>query len=216
MRQFTHNRQSIQPQMVAHIPASPVAKFLFSDTHMAWLWLLVRLYVGYTWFTAGWGKLTGHSIAPGSFGRPIRGGAWVFSAHSGVAMRGFVMSALSRANGPDPIVPNWYASFLQHVVLPNTGIFAYIITFGELAVGLGLLFGVITGITALFGSSMNFNYLCAGSVSINPVLIALSFFLILAWRIAGYYGADRYVIPLLGTPWTGPLIHKQEPTPAVT
>jgi thiosulfate dehydrogenase [quinone] large subunit len=63
---------------------------------------------------------------------------------------------------------------------------------------------------------MNFNYLCAGSVSINPVLIVLSLFLLLAWRIAGYYGVDRYLIPLLGTPWTGSLIHKQEAAPAVT
>ena len=107
-------------------------------------------------------------------------------------------------------------SFLQHIVLPNTGIFAYIITFGETCVGLGLLCGAFTGIAALFGIFMNLNYLCSGSISVSPILIVLSFFLILAWRVAGYYGADRYIIPLLGTPWTGPLIHKQEPTPAVT
>ncbi|MBV9228174.1 MAG: DoxX family membrane protein, partial [Chloroflexi bacterium] len=160
--------------------------------------------------------LTGRSIAIGSFGQPIRGGAWVFTAHSGMALKGFVTSALARASGPDPTVPSWDAAFLQHVVLPNAGIFTYLITFGELAVGLGLLFGIITGITALFGTFMNFNYLCAGSVSINPVLIVLSLFLILAWRIAGYYGIDRYLIPVLGTPWTGPLIQKQELKPATT
>lgn len=209
--------QTIQPQTVTQIPISPVAKFLFSDTHMAWLWLLVRLYVGYTWLSTGLAKLTGYSIAPGSFGRPIHGGAWVFSAHSGMAMRGFVMNALALAHGPNPIVQNgWYVTFLQHVVLPNTGIFAYIITFGETCVGLGLLCGAFTGIAALFGIFMNLNYLCSGSISVSPILIVLSLFLLLAWRVAGYYGADRYIIPLLGTPWTGPLIHKQEPTPAVT
>jgi thiosulfate dehydrogenase [quinone] large subunit len=25
--------------------------------------------------------------------------------------------------------------------------------------------------------------------------------LVLAWRNAGYYGLDRYVLPALGTPW---------------
>lgn len=216
MRQLAQNWQAIQPHRVTQIPVSPAAKVLFSDTRMAWLWLLIRLYVGYIWLTAGWGKLTGHSIAIGSFGRPLRGGAWVFSAHSGMALKGFAMSALARASGPDPIVQDWYASFLRHVVLPNAGIFAYLITFGELAVGLGLLLGIITGITALFGTFLNFNYLCAGSVSINPILIALSLFLILAWRIAGYYGIDRYLIPVVGTPWTGPLIQKPELTPATT
>jgi thiosulfate dehydrogenase (quinone) large subunit len=37
--------------------------------------------------------------------------------------------------------------------------------------------------------------------------------LILAWRIAGYYGVDRYLLPLLGTPWTGSLA-KRQPTSA--
>lgn len=30
----------------------------------------------------------------------------------------------------------------------------------------------------------------------------------LAWRVAGYYGVDRYLLPLLGTPWTGSLAKK--------
>src|ERR1044071_3447281 len=33
-----------------------VAKFLFSDTRAAWLWLPLRLYLGYMWFEAGWHK----------------------------------------------------------------------------------------------------------------------------------------------------------------
>jgi hypothetical protein len=32
--------------------------------------------------------------------------------------------------------------------------------------------------------------------------------LILAWKNAGYIGLDRYLLPLLGTPW------KQVPAPA--
>ena len=23
----------------------------------------------------------------------------------------------------------------------------------------------------------------------------------LAWKVAGYYGVDRYLLPMLGTPW---------------
>jgi hypothetical protein len=26
-------------------------------------------------------------------------------------------------------------------------------------------------------------------------------FLLLAWKVAGYYGVDRYILPMLGTPW---------------
>jgi thiosulfate dehydrogenase [quinone] large subunit len=83
--------------------------------------------------------------------------------------------------------------------------FAYIITFGEILVGLGLLVGALTGIAAFFGLVMNLNYLLAGTVSTNPILGVVAILLILAWRIAGYYGVDRYLLPLLGTPWTGSL-----------
>jgi thiosulfate dehydrogenase (quinone) large subunit len=90
-------------------------------------------------------------------------------------------------------------------VQPNPAIFAYLVTVGELLVGLGLIVGALTGIAAFFGIVMNMNYLLAGTVSTNPILGVLALFIVLAWRIAGYYGVDRYLLPLLGTPWTGSL-----------
>ena len=112
----------------------------------------------------------------------------------------------------------WYASFLQSVVLPNAALFSYLVTFGEVLIGLGLIFGVLTGIAAFFGVFMNLNFLLAGAVSINPVIGALAIFLVLAWRIAGFYGIDSYLLPLLGTPWTGTLAHWKlhTATPAVS
>ncbi len=32
-------------------------------------------------------------------------------------------------------------------------------------------------------------------------MFTLAVGLILAWKVAGYYGVDRYLLPLLGTPW---------------
>jgi thiosulfate dehydrogenase [quinone] large subunit len=40
----------------------------------------------------------------------------------------------------------------------------------------------------------------AGTASINPVLFTLSILLLLAWKIAGWYGIDRWLLPALGTP----------------
>ena len=42
-------------------------------------------------------------------------------------------------------------------------------------------------------------------MSTNPILGFLGILLVLAWRIAGYWGLDRWLLPLLGTPWTGRL-----------
>ena len=79
--------------------------------------------------------------------------------------------------------------------------FAWLITFGEMAVGLGLILGALTGFAAFFGALMNMSFLLAGSASTNPVMFSLAIGLILAWKVAGYYGLDRYLLPMLGTPW---------------
>jgi thiosulfate dehydrogenase [quinone] large subunit len=35
-----------------------LARLLFSDARLGWLWLPLRLYLGYMWFEAGWHKFT--------------------------------------------------------------------------------------------------------------------------------------------------------------
>jgi thiosulfate dehydrogenase [quinone] large subunit len=186
--------KSIQPKVVTRIEEPPIAKFLFADTRMAWLWFIVRMYVGYQWITAGWEKMIG--------------GGWVFSAHDGAGLKGFVTGALAQTTGAHPAVQGWYGAFLHTFVLPNVVPFAYVVTFGEIAIGLGLIVGCLTGIAAFFGLFMNLNFLMAGAVSVNPILGILALFLVLAWRIAGYYGVDHYLLPVLGTPWTGRMIHE--------
>lgn len=196
--------RQVQPATATQIPEPPIARFLFADTRMAWFWLIVRVYAGYEWFTAGWEKLTGHTI----FGA-VSGSPWVFSGHDGAAMKAFAVSALAKSSGAHPSVQGWYANFLQTFVLPASGFWAYLITFGEILVGLGLIVGALTGIAAFFGLVMNLNYLLAGTVSTNPILGGIAILIVLAWRIAGYYGVDRYLLPMLGTPWTGSLAAKR-------
>ena len=64
-----------------------------------------------------------------------------------------------------------------------------------------MILGAFTGIAAFIGGFMNWNFMMAGTASINPVLFTLSIFLMLAWKIAGWWGLDRFLIPALGTPW---------------
>ena len=51
----------------------PIARFLFSDTRMALVWLLVRVYVGWAWLEAGLPSLGRFLHRPdlyvGQFGR---------------------------------------------------------------------------------------------------------------------------------------------------
>lgn len=190
---------------VTELPEPRFARFLFADTRIAWLWLIVRLYCGWQWFVAGLGKLTGTSYDIGTFGQPETGGRWVLTNHDGTAIVAFSNFALLKAPGGKLAtghidVQPWYAWFLQHIVIPNAAFFAYLITFGELLVGIGLILGLLTGIAAFFGVMMNANYLLAGTVSSNPILLILGALLMMAWRVAGYYGLDRFLLPYLGTP----------------
>ncbi len=164
----------------------PLWRYIFSSTIFAWVWLIIRVYVGYEWLLAGWSK----------FNNPV----WI-GQNGGTAIHGFIMGALKKSAGAHPDVQGWYASFLQTVVDQHAVLFSYLITFGEIAVGLGLIFGAMTGIAATFGFFMNMNFLLAGTVSSNPVLLILQLLLILAWRSAGWIGLDRYLLPIIGTPW---------------
>ncbi len=174
----------------------PLARFLFGDIRLSWLWLILRLYVGYEWVNAGLEK--------------IQNPAW-FGAKAGTGIAGFVNGALQKTSGSNPAVQSWYATFLKDIVLPNSAVWSYLITFGELLVGIGLILGLFTGIAAFFGSFMNVNYLLAGTVSTNPILFVIATWLVLAWKTAGWIGVDHWLLPALGTPWrSGSIFHRSE------
>lgn len=178
------NKTLTSRQMIITDP--PVTQALFGKVNWAWIWLILRLYLGYEWLNAGWGKLNNS--------------AWVGS-NAGTALTGFINSAIAKATGAHPAVQSWYATFLKDAILPNTQIWSYAVAFGETLVGLGLIVGAFTGIAAFFGIIMNLSYLMSGSVSTNPMLLVGSIFIVLAWKTAGWWGLDRWLLPLLGTPW---------------
>jgi thiosulfate dehydrogenase (quinone) large subunit len=76
-----------------------------------------------------------------------------------------------------------------------------VIILGEILVGIALIVGIFVGIAAFFGAFLNWNFMMAGTASTNPVMFTITILLILAWKVAGYWGLDRWVLPALGTPW---------------
>jgi thiosulfate dehydrogenase [quinone] large subunit len=152
---------------------------------MAPVWLVVRVYLGYLWLDAGIGK--------------VMEGGWI-GAGAGGAVKGFAQGAIQQTTGAHPQVTGWYAGFLQHVVIPNAALFSYMVTFGEILVGVALILGLFTGIAAFFGGFMNASYIFAGVAGANPLMFILATWLVLAWRVAGYWGLDRWVLPRLGVP----------------
>jgi len=165
----------------------PFARFLFSETRAAWFWLLVRVWLGWQWIDASMHK--------------INNPAWV---QTGEAVKGFWTNAVAIPEvGRPPVNFEWYRSFLQ-MLLDNE---AYrwlgpMIAYGELLIGIGLILGAFTAIAAFFGALLNWNFMMAGTASSNPMLFVLAVGIILAWKVAGYIGADYYLLRFLGTPWS--------------
>jgi thiosulfate dehydrogenase [quinone] large subunit len=162
----------------------PIAKMLFGDTRLAWLWLPLRLFLGWEWWEAGWHKY----IDP----------AWF---QTGEALMKYWERGLQLK--PKPVIAvDWYRDFIQFLLDSGSYTwFSKLVVLGELAVGIALIVGAFTGIAAFMGGFMNWNFIMAGSASTNGLLFAISTWLVLAWRTAGWIGLDRWLLPLLGTPW---------------
>ena len=179
------DRRETGPQEVS-ISGPAFTQFLVHDSRAGLIWLPMRVFLGFAWLDAGLHKLTGTGWMDG-----------------GGALAGYWSRAVTiPETGNPPIAFEWYRDFITVLVDAQAeSWFAPLIVIGEIAVGLGLLFGCLTGVAAFFGALMNMSFLLAGSASTNPVLFTLAVGIILAWRVAGYYGIDRYLLPIMGTPW---------------
>lgn len=174
----------------------PLARFLFSDTRMAAVWLLIRLYVGYSWVEAGWHKISD----VGAKTNYIIDGSGILAFWQRIA-------AVPVAPAKPVISYDWYRGFIQLLIDNHAEVvMGKVIAFGETAVGIGLIVGAFVGVAAVFGGFMNMNFMLAGSASSNPVMLILAIGLVLAWKTAGHIGLDRFLLPLLGTPWKAPKV----------
>ena len=164
----------------------PWVTALFSDTRFAWLWLIARIYIGWGWLHAGWGKITSD--------------AWM---DGGGALQGYWANiVVIPETGRATIAYDWYRRFIE-VLLDAEAYtwFAKLIALGEFTTGLALLLGVLTGFAATSGAFMNLNFMLAGTSSTNPIMALIAIGVVIAWKTAGWWGLDRVVLPAIGAPW---------------
>ena len=99
-------------------------RFLFHNTRSGLFWLPIRLFVGFAWIEAGWHKVTDPEWTQG-----------------GVALRAYwERAAQIPEQGRPPITYEWYRDFIQFLL--NGGHetwFSYLVMYGEMAIGIGLI-----------------------------------------------------------------------------
>lgn len=137
---------------------------------------VARIYLGWEFLSAGWGKLTG-----------VHG----FSA------LGFLMNSVAHpVMGPTKnVVYPTFTAFIKHFAIPHVGLFNFLVPWGEFLVGAGLILGTLTTVAVFFGLLMNFMYMLAGTVSTNPLDILIGIFILVAGFNAGKMGGDYFIIP---------------------
>ncbi|OIJ21455.1 Crp/Fnr family transcriptional regulator [Anaerobacillus alkalidiazotrophicus] len=161
--------------------------FLRNNVYASGILTVLRIYLGWKWLTAGWGKITGE---------PFNAAGYLNGSVNNPVM-----------SGESLVYPN-YVAFLENVAIPNADLFSFMVAWGEFLVGLGLILGVLTTAAAFFGVVMNFSFMFAGTVSTNPWMILISMFILAAGANAGKFGGDRWVLPYLKQLVFGKLIKK--------
>ncbi len=148
--------------------------WLRESTVAAGLLAILRIWLGYCWFTHGLEKL-----------------------QKGFDATGYLQFVVSNpVKGPDKsILYGWYNSFLENFALPNAELFNFIIPWAEFLIGLGLILGCLTTVAAFFALLMNFSFLFAGTVSSNPAFILGEIIILFAGLNAGKFGLDRWLFP---------------------
>ena len=205
-----------------YIEEPAFSKWLFGSSSAAWIWLVARLWLGWEWLQAGWSKLFGGNITwkVWDWGDPAYGLTgngnigWVRSGtvaaedgtqrtrRSATPWPGSPAGPWSGTAGDHPdIAYSWYVNWLEWLRDTGHTFFGPLVAIGEVVIGICLILGLFTGIMAFLGAILNFSFVFAGTAGVNPAMILVSGLLILAWRNAGWYGLDRFVLPKLGTPW---------------
>lgn len=152
-----------------------IMNWIRNNSVAAFVLAVVRIYVGYTFMMAGWGKLT-------------NGG--------GFDATGFLKGGIAKSTGEHPAVQGWYAGFLENVALPNVSVINVLIPWGEFLVGIALILGILTTFSTLMAFVMNVNFLLAGAISINPNLMVLEFLVLAGGLNSGKVGLDYFLFKI--------------------
>lgn len=110
----------------------------------AWI-VLLRVVVGAWFLKAVWTKLTLAFL-------------WGMIPYPAVSsrFRGFHPQRVAEFAAGNPI--GWYKEFLEGIVIPHTKLFASLQAYGEACVGIGLVLGLFTGLSALVGLFLSLNF----------------------------------------------------------
>jgi thiosulfate dehydrogenase [quinone] large subunit len=147
---------------------------------------VLRIVVGAWFVKAVWTKLT-IGFAAGVIPYPAVSARFL----------GFQPKRVAEFAAGNPV--GWYKDFLEQTVVPHASLFATLQTYGEVAVGIGLILGLLTGLSALVGLFLAVNFgLATQWMSFGQqgfhVLLTTSMLIFLVTRAGRVWGIDGWLL----------------------
>ncbi len=125
------------------------------------LWLIfLRLIIGIEWFMAGIIKLINPTYVADMAGT-----------------LGYFASGNTHA---------WYVNLINNTFIPNSEVFAWLVSLGELIIGVTLIFGIFVNFSAIASIFLNLNFyfaaawISASTQSVNWIMMTLGFIILLS------------------------------------
>ena len=125
----------------------------------AYVLTLLRLLLGFSWLQEGIFKVQAH----------------------------FTIQGLVNTIDGGTASPGWYQHFFSTVVSSSVPLFNFLIPAGEIAIGLGLIFGILTRSAILAACFMAINYWLANMIYIYPIQLMGSIILLACYNQATKY-----------------------------
>lgn len=151
----------------------PQAKTFFKNLAEYW-WIGSRIYLGISWVIVGLTIWT-----------PIFSNYFFPQLVDHIA-----------AESPFP----WYNAFVANLVSPNAQVFAHLIQYTQLFIGLCLLLGLLTNLASIIGIFLNINFLIAISwadptwtVAAQNIFVAFHEALFVLLLVGRSFGVDEYL-----------------------
>jgi len=144
------------------------------------LLLVARLYLGYGWLMSGIHKYTDGFDSSGFLKNVIKNPVMTFDGH---------------------VQYPTFNAFIENIVLPQADLINVLIPFAEVTAGILLIIGLFTPVAALVGLLMNFMFLFAGAISVNPLYIILGVLILMGGYNSGRWGIDYFIRHMLEHPF---------------
>jgi len=147
---------------------------------------ILRLVVGVWFLKAVWTKLT-MAVVLGVIPYPAVSSRFL----------GFQPKRVAEFAAGNPVA--WYKEFLEGTVVPDAELWATLQAYGEVAVGVGLVLGLLTGLSALVGLFLAVNYgLATQWMSFGQqgfhVLLTTSMIIFVTTRAGRAWGIDGLIL----------------------